>query len=69
METKKWKLNRKKAGEAVFFLGIMFLTFYTLLRGQNLGEIVQAVKHVSVPYLVAAAGLALFFVCAEGSMI
>ncbi len=69
METKKWKLNRKKAGEAVLFLGIMFLTFYTLLRGQNLGEIVQAVKHMSVPYLVAAAGLALFFVCAEGSMI
>lgn len=51
METKKWKLNRKKAGEAVLFLGIMFLTFYTLLRGQNLGEIVQAVKHMSVPYL------------------
>ena len=69
METKKQKLNRKKAGEAVLFLGIMFLTFYTLLRGQNLGEIVQAVKHMSVPYLVAAAGLALFFVCAEGSMI
>lgn len=69
METKKWKLNRKKAGEAVLFWGIMFLTFYTLLRGQNLGEIVQAVKHMSVPYLVAAAGLALFFVCAEGSMI
>ena len=37
METKKQKLNRKKAGEAVLFLEIMFLTFYTLLRGQNLG--------------------------------
>ena len=69
MEIKKRKLNRKKVGEAVFFFGIMFLTFYTLLHGQNLGEIVQAVKHMSVPYLLAAAGLAIFFVCAEGSMI
>ena len=36
------------------------LTFYTLLHGQNLSEIYQAVKNMSVPYLIAAAGLALF---------
>ena len=60
---------KKKILQTVLFLGIMFLTFYTLLHGQNLSEIYQAVKNMSVPYLIAAAGLALFFVCAEGSMI
>ena len=60
---------KKKILQTVLFLGIMFLTFYTLLYGQNLSEIYQAVKNMSVPYLIAAAGLALFFVCAEGSMI
>lgn len=60
---------KKKILQTVLFLGIMFLTFYTLLHGQNLSEIYQAVKNMSVPYLIAAAGLALFFVCAEGRMI
>ena len=60
---------KKKILQTVLFLGIMFLTFYMLLHGQNLSEIYQAVKNMSVPYLIAAAGLALFFVCAEGSMI
>ena len=60
---------KKKILQTVLFLGIMFLTFNTLLHGQNLSEIYQAVKNMSVPYLIAAAGLALFFVCAEGSMI
>ena len=60
---------KKKILQTVLFLGIMFLTFYTLLHGQNLSEIYQAVKNMSVPYLIAAAGLALFFICAEGSMI
>ena len=60
---------KKKIFEAALFFGIMFLTFYTLLHGQNMSEIFKAVKNMSVPYLAAAAGLALFFVCAEGSMI
>ena len=51
---------KKKILQTVLFLGIMFLTFYTLLHGQNLSEIYQAVKNMSVPYLIAAAGLALF---------
>lgn len=61
--------RKKQIMQAALFLGIMFLTFYTLLHGQNLSEIYQAVKTMSVPCLMAAAGLALFFVCAEGSMI
>ena len=48
---------KKKILQTVLFLGIMFLTFYTLLHGQNLSEIYQAVKNMSVPYLIAAAGL------------
>ena len=46
---------KKKILQTVLFLGIMFLTFYTLLHGQNLSEIYQAVKNMSVPYLIAAA--------------
>ena len=68
---KKEKLSGKKKqmAQLLFFLGMMVLTFYTFLHGQNLSEIYRAVRTMSVPYLVAAAGLALFFVCAEGSMI
>lgn len=44
---------KKKILQTVLFLGIMFLTFYTLLHGQNLSEIYQAVKNMSVPYLIA----------------
>ena len=47
---------KKKILQTVLFLGIMFLTFYTLLHGQNLSEIYQAVKNMSVPYLIAASG-------------
>lgn len=57
---------KKKILQTVLFLGIMFLTFYTLLHGQNLSEIYQAVKNMSVPYLIAAAGLALFFCLRRG---
>lgn len=68
---KKEKLSgqKKQMAQLLFFLGMMVLTFYTFLHGQNLSEIYRAVRTMSVPYLVAAAGLALFFVCAEGSMI
>lgn len=51
------------------FLLVMFLTFYTLFSGKNLGEIANAVSKMSVGYLVPAAALAIFFVCAEGYMI
>lgn len=57
---------KKKILQTVLFLGIMFLTFYTLLHGQNLSEIYQAVKNMSVPYLIAAAGFGVIFCLRRG---
>lgn len=60
---------KKRILEVGVFLGIMLLTFYALLRGQNPGEILQAVLKMSPVCLLVAVLLALFYVCAEGSMI
>lgn len=60
---------KKRILEVGVFLGIMLLTFYTLLRGQNLEEILHAVLKMSPVCLLVAVLLALFYVCAEGSMI
>lgn len=60
---------KKRALQAVLFLAVMGLTFYTLFSGRDLGEIVRAVCRMSPWYLVPAVALALFFVCAEGIMI
>ncbi len=60
---------KKRILEVTIFLLVMFLTFYTLFSGKNLGEIANAVSKMSVGYLVPAAALAIFFVCAEGYMI
>ena len=51
---------KKKILQTVLFLGIMFLTFYTLLHGQNLSEIYQAVKKYVSSVPDCSAGLALF---------
>ena len=47
----------------------MGLTFYTLFYGQDLWQIQRAVLQMSPVCLILAAGLALFFVSAEGTMI
>ena len=60
---------KKRILERTIFLLVMFLTFYTLFSGKNLGEIANAVSKMSVGYLVPAAALANLFVCAEGYMI
>ena len=60
---------KKRILEIGLFLVIMLLTFYALLRGQNPGEILHAVLRMSPICLLVAVLLALFYVCAEGSMI
>lgn len=60
---------KKRILEIAVFLLVMFLTFYTLFSGKNLGEIAHALTKMSFWYLLLAAALALFFVCAEGYMI
>lgn len=61
--------GKKRALQVFLFLLIMVLTFYTLFSGRNLSKIGQAILKMSPLYLLIAAGLAIFFVCAEGMMI
>ena len=60
---------RKRAIQVLVFLLVMFLTFYALFSGRDLGEIIRAAAEMSPWYLIPAVGLALFYVCAEGFMI
>ena len=52
--------------QTVLFLGIMFLTFYTLLYGQNLSEIYQAVKICQFRTLIAAGRTGVIFCLRRG---
>ncbi|MBE6015277.1 MAG: flippase-like domain-containing protein [Lachnospiraceae bacterium] len=61
----KWK----KIGNAALFLAIMLLTFYTVFKEQDMPQLLESLKSMNVGCLVAVIFLAIFFVCAEGSMI
>ena len=60
---------KKRALQILIFLLVMFLTFYALFSGRDLGEIIRAAAKMSPWYLIPAVGLALFYVCVEGFMI
>lgn len=66
-------MNKKKVHEMIvnwgIFAVIMALTFWSVFRGQNFGEIVSAVSQMSGVYLAASVFLAAFFVAGEGCMI
>lgn len=66
---KERRCMHKRSGELILFLAVMGLTLYTVLRGQNLKQIAQAIGRMSLPYLLLAVSAGLFFVCAEGCMI
>lgn len=55
--------------EGAFFLIVMGLSFYTIFRGQDVGQVKDALRSLSFPALLLALLAALFFVCAEGIMI
>ena len=65
---KKRKSFRNVANIALFLL-IMFLTFYTVMHGQDWIQIHAALMQLSFPCLLLMILAALFFVCAEGGMI
>ena len=60
---------KKRVLQIALFLLIMFLTFYALFSGRDLGEIMHAVGRMSPLYLIPSVLLAVFYVCAEGFMI
>lgn len=63
------KETKKLMIEAAVFLLIMLLTWKAVFSGQDLGEVMAALEEMSVPALVAAMLLSVFFVSAEGYMI
>lgn len=69
MNTDRKQRIRKNLINYTIFLLIMGLTFYTVLHGQDWNQIWEALKGLSLPCLLLILGAALFFVCAEGSMI
>ncbi len=66
-------MNRKEVRRFVIHMGIfavvMALTFWSVFRGQDFGQIVAAIGQMSGGYMAAAIILAIFFVSAEGVMI
>lgn len=63
------KETKKLIIEAVVFIAIMLLTWKAVFSGQDLGEIMTALDEMSVPALLTAVLLSVFFVSAEGYMI
>ena len=61
----KWK----KIGNAALFLAIMLLTFYTVFKEQDMPQLLESIRSMNVACLAGVVFLAVFFVCAEGSMI
>ena len=61
--------SKKRIAEGIFFLVVMCLSFYTVFRGQDAGQVTDALRNLSTPALCLALLTALFFVSAEGIMI
>lgn len=55
--------------QGIFFLLVMGLSFYTVFRGQDAGQVIGALSRLSPLALCLALITALFFVSAEGMMI
>ncbi|MCI2049969.1 MAG: flippase-like domain-containing protein [Lachnospiraceae bacterium] len=60
---------KKKVLNAVFFFLVMGLTFYTVLRNNDLTQMSLAFRGAKVIWLIPAVACALFFVASEGCMI
>ena len=61
--------SRKRIPEGAFFLLVMGLSFYTVFHGQDMEQIGNALRRLSLLALCIALFTALFFVSAEGVMI
>lgn len=59
-------MSGKKIVSAVLFLLLTAVTFYVILKNQDMEELLAAVKNMQKGYLLLAALTAVFFVSAEG---
>ena len=61
MTHKQWL---RIAGNLIAFLGLIALTFYILLRGQDLPQLAAVLLTVKIRYLLLAAGcMCIFLLC------
>ena len=61
--------QKKNIISGIFFLLLAGLTFYTIFNGNDMKAVAGAIGRVHPGYLIGAAVLGIFFVCAEGIMI
>lgn len=61
--------QKKNIISGIFFLLLAGLTFYTIFNGNDMKAVAEAIGRVHPGYLIGAAVLGIFFVCAEGIMI
>ncbi len=69
MFIQKLRSQKKNIISGILFLLLAGLTFYAIFHGNDMGEVLEAIRGVSPVYLIAAAVLGLFFVSSEGMMI
>lgn len=63
------KVNKKNVFNAIFFLFIVGVTFYLLLKDQEIPLIVDSIKSTNVIYLILSIAAVIFFVCCESIII
>ncbi|WP_455716841.1 lysylphosphatidylglycerol synthase transmembrane domain-containing protein [Anaerosporobacter sp.] len=63
------KNNRKNICNAIFFLFIVSVTFYLLLKDQEIPIIVDSIRRTNVMYLLLGIAAVIFFVCSESVII
>lgn len=61
--------QKKNIISGIFFLLLAGLTFYTIFNGNDMKAVAGVIGRVHPGYLIGAAVLGIFFVCAEGIMI
>lgn len=62
-------MRRKRIGSIVFLIILIILTTVAIVKGNDMGAVVSALKTLDTGYLLAGIALALLFVAAEGMMI
>lgn len=67
MNTEKY-IKRKRVRNILIYVAICAAAFYTMLKGNNLCEIVKVFRKIKYVYMFPAIVTALFFVSSEGMM-
>lgn len=63
------KINKKNICNTIFFLFIVGITFYLLLKDQEIPLIVTSIRRANIIYLLLGLVAVIFFVCCESVII